>query len=232
MGFCDPLKIESLKLGIIILGILLIGCNSEEAQPSSRKTNQEITTNNRNTNKNIEFQNGDLIFHTSRSSQSEAIQLATNSKYSHMGIIYQNGNDFFVYEAVQSVKITELKEWIDRGQNGEFVVKRLKNSEDILTEEGLQKMKSVGEKYLGKEYDYLFEWSDDKIYCSELVWKIYKESFDIEIGELERFGDFNLSDKIVQRKVKERYGNEVPEEELVITPDRMFHSDKLITIIE
>ena len=149
-----------------------------------------------------------------------------------MGIIYQNGNDFFVYEAVQSVKITELKEWIDRGQNGEFVVKRLKNSEDILTEEGLQKMKSVGEKYLGKEYDYLFEWSDDKIYCSELVWKIYKESFDIEIGELERFGDFNLSDKIVQRKVKERYGNEVPEEELVITPDRMFHSDKLITIIE
>ena len=33
------------------------------------------------------IKNGDIIFQTSKSSQSKAIQLATNSKYSHMGII-------------------------------------------------------------------------------------------------------------------------------------------------
>src|SRR5690606_5876902 len=36
------------------------------------------------------IQNGDIIFQTSKSSQSQAIQLATKSKYSHMGIIYES----------------------------------------------------------------------------------------------------------------------------------------------
>jgi len=58
------------------------------------------------------LQNGDLIFQTSLSSQSMAIQLATKSKYSHCGLIYKNGNDFFVFEAVHPVKRTPLDEWI------------------------------------------------------------------------------------------------------------------------
>jgi hypothetical protein len=63
-----------------------------------------------------------------------------------------------------------------------------------------------------------------------LVWKIYKEAFDIEIGELEKIADFDLSNEIVQKKVKERYGNEIPKEELVITPDRMFHAKNLVRV--
>ena len=42
-------------------------------------------------------------------------------------------------------------------------------------------MKTIGRKYLGRDYDLRFEWSDDKIYCSELVWKIYKEAFNIAL---------------------------------------------------
>lgn len=49
----------------------------------------------------------------------------------------------------------------------------------------MKKMKKVGEKYIGKDYDLYFEWSDSRIYCSELVWKIYKESIGLEIGNLE-----------------------------------------------
>jgi hypothetical protein len=37
-----------------------------------------------------DFKNGDLIFQISTSGQSKAIQLATHSKYSHCGILYQN----------------------------------------------------------------------------------------------------------------------------------------------
>ncbi len=217
---------------IIIIGILLIGCNSKETEPTSQKTVEEIIEKKDNSNKEVEFQNGDLIFHTSRSNQSQAIQIATNSKYSHMGIIYKEDDGFFVCEAVQPVKITELNEWKNRGENGRYVVKRLKNSDKILTEEGIEKMKIKEKKYLGKDYDLRFEWSDDKIYCSELVWKIYKEAFNIEIGKLERFGDFDLSDKTVQTKVKERYGDKIPKDELVITPDRMFNAENLMTIKE
>ncbi len=176
--------------------------------------------------------NGDIIFQTSKSRQSKAIQLATNSKYSHMGIIYENNGDFFVYEAVQPVKLTPLKEWISRGVNGHYVIKRLKNADKILTAKVLEKMKSVGEKYKGKPYDIYFEWSDDKIYCSELVWKIYKEAVDIEIGKLERLSDFDLSSEIVQSKMNERYDNNIPMEEKVISPAAIFNSDKLEVVIQ
>ena len=60
------------------------------------------------------LRDGDIIFHESRSSQSRAIQLATKSRYSHMGILYRERNQWFVYEAVQPVKSTPLHDWIRR----------------------------------------------------------------------------------------------------------------------
>ena len=92
---------------------------------------------------NNELKDGDLIFQTSRSSQSKAIQLATNSKYSHCGIVFKEGDSFYVFEAVQPVKRTPLAEWIARGEKGEFVVKRLKNAEQTLTPDVIQKMKEI-----------------------------------------------------------------------------------------
>ena len=78
-----------------------------------------------------EIKNGDLIFQTSLSRQSKAIQLATKSKYSHCGLIYKDGNDFYVFEAVQPVKQTPLDKWIARGQDGKYVIKRLKNADQV-----------------------------------------------------------------------------------------------------
>jgi hypothetical protein len=61
-----------------------------------------------------QLQDGDIIFHESRSSQSAAIQLATKSRYSHMCLLYQNDGYWFVFEAVQPVKLTPLATWIAR----------------------------------------------------------------------------------------------------------------------
>jgi len=68
---------------------------------------------------------GDIIFQESLSDQSKAIQLAAKSKYSHMGIIFIKDNQYFVFEAVQPVKLTPLKDWINAGANHHYVVKRL-----------------------------------------------------------------------------------------------------------
>jgi hypothetical protein len=178
------------------------------------------------------LENGDIIFQTSKSNQSRAIQIATNSKYSHMGIIYWQGVNLYVYEAAQHVKLTELSTWIDRGENRKCVVKRLVNSKTILTPVNLAKMKSVGNKFLNKDYDLYFEWSDEKIYCSELVWKIYKEALNIEIGRLEKLRDFNLDSPMVREKMNERYDDKIPLDEVVISPSSMFNSDKLKLVIE
>jgi hypothetical protein len=42
--------------------------------------------------------------------------------------------------------------------------------------DALKKMKEAGKLYEGKPYDLYFEWNDEIIYCSELVWKIYKNA--------------------------------------------------------
>ena len=62
-----------------------------------------------------QLRDGDLIFHTSQSAQSRAIQLATHSAWSHCGIVYKHGATWQVFEAVQPVKLTSLAEWVARG---------------------------------------------------------------------------------------------------------------------
>lgn len=179
---------------------------------------------------NAPLKNGDLIFHTSQSSQSQAIQLATKSKYSHCGIIYQEGEKYFVFEAIQPVKYTPLEQWIARGKDGKYVVKRLKNAAQVLNPEVLRKMKAVGEGFKGKNYDSTFEWSDDKIYCSELIWKVYQRATGLEIGKLDKLSSFDLSSEPVKKKMKERYGTKVPLNETVISPAAVFESELLITV--
>jgi len=177
-----------------------------------------------------EIKNGDLIFQTSLSAQSKAIQVATKSAYSHCGLIYKEGNDFYVYEAVQPVKRTPLKSWIARGQGGKFVIKRLKKADKVLTSTVLTKMKQIGDGFNGKNYDLTFEWSDDKVYCSELIWKVYQRATGIEIGKLQHLRDFDLKSEFVQKKMKERYGSKIPMDEPVISPAAIFDSELLVTV--
>jgi hypothetical protein len=77
-----------------------------------------------------------------------------------------------------------------------------------------------------------FEWSDDRIYCSELVWKIYQRALGVELGALQKIKEFNLKDPAVQQKMKERYGAHVPLEEPAISPVSMFGSSRLVTVLE
>ena len=179
---------------------------------------------------NDELKDGDIIFQTSLSNQSKAIQLATKSKYSHCGIIYKSGNDFYVFEAIQPVTTTPLSKWIARGENGKYVIKRLKNANSVLTPSTLKKLKEVGNEFKGKDYDLTFEWSDDKIYCSELIWKIYKSVTGIEVGKLDKLSDFDLTNSAVKSKMKERYAAKIPLNETVISPAAIFDSENLTTV--
>lgn len=174
-----------------------------------------------------ELQEGDIVFQNSYSSQSRAIQLATHSSYTHVGILFKKDQKWYVLEAVQPVKITVWSDWIKNGQKEHFVIKRLKNRDKSLTTNVLQKIKTIGYTYLGKNYDLYFGWSDERIYCSELVWKIYQQALGIELGKLEKLGSFDLSHPEVKQKLIERYGSQIPHNEWVISPQAIFASDKL-----
>ena len=176
------------------------------------------------------LQNGDLIFQTSLSTQSLAIQIATHSKYSHCGLIFKGKKDtsnWYVLEAVQPVKWTRLDKWIARGKGGNYVIKRVAIT---LSNETLGQLRTEGEKFLGKSYDLTFEWSDEKIYCSELIWKAYNRTNGLKIGELQQLQNFDLSNPIVKKKLSERYKGNIPLNETVISPVSVFNSDYLETI--
>jgi len=178
------------------------------------------------------IRDGDIIFQTSLSQQSEAIQLATHSKYSHCGLIFKrkSGQDeWCVLEAVQPVKWTPLTEWINRGEGGHFVIKRL-TTDPMIPQPMLDDLREIAESYIGKNYDLYFDWSDDKIYCSELVWKSFYKMNQFELGDLQKLSDFDLTNEVVKKKIEERYGDKIPMDEKVISPEAIFNSGLLKTV--
>lgn len=215
IGWCAPLfpQMQRTSFQWILLPILIFLLAACEADPD-RKVSRIAP----------DLRNGDLIFQTSTSRQSQAIQLATGSKYSHVGLIYKKGDRTLVLEAVQPVKLTPLNEWIDRGQDDHYVVKRLKNAEEILTNEVLDRMALLAQDHIGRDYDLHFEWSDERIYCSELVWKLYREAAGVELSKLQRLKDFDLSHPDVRSIMVERYGENFPLDEPVVSPAGLYDS--------
>jgi len=218
--------LSTLLIVLIVLGGLYAKRRYFDPSQRLNVANEEV----KELGENGEIRDGDIIFQTSLSRQSQAIQLATHSQYSHCGLIYKTDNSYFVYEAVQPVKLTSLSKWIAKGKNGKFVIKRLKNADEILTPSAINKMKQVGETFKGKNYDIYFDWSDEKIYCSELIWKIYDRSLGIKLGKLQKLKDFDLNNPIVKQTMYKRYGNNVPLNETVISPVSIYNSDLLKTV--
>jgi hypothetical protein len=176
------------------------------------------------------LQDGDIVFQTSMSTQSDALRIATASPYTHMGIVFVEDDGPIVLEAVGPVKLTPLGEWTRRGKDGRFVVKRLADARAVLTADAVARLRDAADRYTGKPYDAHFRWSDERIYCSELVWKVYKEATGVEIGDIQTFREFDLSDPVVSGKIEERFGDSIPMDEPVVTPASMFASKRLVTV--
>jgi Permuted papain-like amidase enzyme, YaeF/YiiX, C92 family len=148
-----------------------------------------------------------------------------------MGVILYRDGGACVLEAVATVRCTPLTRWIARGRSGHFVVKRLK-APAMLSPKAVAALHDEGRRLEGRPYDSAFGWSDDMVYCSELVWKVYDRALGIHIGELQRLRDFNLMDPVVKAKLEQRYGSHIPLDEPVIAPSTMFSSPLLETVAQ
>ena len=179
-----------------------------------------------------DLQAGDIIFQSLDTPGGEAIRLATESSFSHCGVLYKQDGQWFVYEAIGPVKLTPLFEWIDRGRHAEYEIKRLRNAAEILDAQTLAKMFEIGRQFVGKAYDPQFKWSDARMYCSELVWKIYRRGAGISLGNLRTLEDYKLDHPSVQEVLRQRYGDAPPYQELMIAPATIYRSDKLETVVK
>jgi len=174
----------------------------------------------------VKLKTGDILFITSASGQGKAIQLATKSKYTHVGIVFVENGNTYVYHAVEPVMKSTLDEFLQYSSDGKYTVKRLKDS-TILKSADIEKMRQAALKLVGKHYDIYFNWNDEEWYCSEFIWKLYQRNCSLEIGKLRPLKDFDLSSKEVQTIMKKRYGNKIPYNEMMISPQDMFESTLL-----
>lgn len=182
---------------------------------------------------NYRPQAGDLIFQVSGSRQAEAVRLATGATYGHVGIVFMVGGKPQIIEAGgTSVHYTSIDGFIKRTGDQRYVVKRLRNANSALTAERIQAMQTMAEGFKGVAYDRAFNWSDTEMYCTELAWKVYKRTLNVELGALRTLGEFNLSHPKVKALLAERYGESIPVNEKVISPADLFSSRALETVYE
>jgi len=55
---------------------------------------------------------------------------------------------------------------------------------------------------------------------------------NIQVGNMQQMKEFNLSDPIVSQNLKERYGTRIPLNEPVISPEAIYISDRLETVMK
>ena len=194
---------------ILSLILSLLACNVELESP---------------TPDSADVRSGDIIFQVSSSSQAPAIALASGSPITHVGLIAVEGGRVTVVEAVEPVREVPIEQFIDHG--GMWGVYRLKDQPN--DPKWSSKVVRSARSMKGKHYDSLFQWNDDRIYCSELGWKAFVKGAGIELTEPQRLGELNLSLPPVQALIKKRMGGRAPNlDERIVTPASLHTSGKL-----
>lgn len=176
------------------------------------------------------LKDGDIVFQSGHRGQAKAIKAATESEWTHVGVVFQKNQQWWVLEAVQPVKYTKLQDFIKRSPSS-FHARRLKDTSPI-NSVSLAKAQSWGLQQLNKPYDLKFLWDDERLYCSELVWKIYKHSTDIELCQPRPMESYNLSDPTVAALVKKRFGSieNLPKDSPTVAPSDLAASHLLIEV--
>lgn len=170
------------------------------------------------------WRDGDVVLQTSASPQSTAIQVATGSPYSHAGLVEVAPDGVFVIEALGKVSRTPIAAWIRRGDGRRYTALRKRE----LSPEAGAAVVGAARAFLGKKYDARFEWSDDRIYCSELVAKAYQRGANLGAGRMQRVRDLNIGPILAAAKA--RYGDRLPLDREVLTPASLAEDPGFVTV--
>lgn len=172
------------------------------------------------------LQTGDIVFQYTGGEQGVAVEAATGSKFTHCGVVFEQDGRLYVLEAVQPVSVVPLKQF--RKRSNIFHARRLKDMNQ-LNGPALRKALAWGQEQIGKDYDPLFQWDDENLYCSELVWKIYEKSTGLKLCEPKTFKSYFLDKPVVRRVIEKRYGDisKLPPKEPVVAPSDLAKSPLL-----
>jgi uncharacterized protein YycO len=131
---------------------------------------------------NAQFENFDIILSKGNSFHSRLINLFNYSadNYSHVGVVIKEGNKAFVLHSTpdgtksNGIRYDSLQTFVSLSNVNEYLILRYPD----ISPASQDKVFAEFSKYKSKAYpfDYDFNNKDQsKIYCSELIWLIFKD---------------------------------------------------------
>lgn len=169
-----------------------------------------------------EPQVGDVVFQSLGSNAvTDLIAGSTHSPFTHCGMVVLREGRWHVLEAIGPVREIPLADWIAQGQRGGVAVFRLRAE----FQSSVPKFVESARTFLGRPYDPYYRFDDERIYCSELVFKAWRSATGTELGRVRKVRELDWEP---YRAVIERIERgPVPLERELITPRDLSEAPQL-----
>ena len=167
-------------------------------------------------------QEGDVVFQSlPHNPLIDAIEGATDSPFSHCGILHRAKDGWMVIEAIGPVKETALSAWITQGREKKYTAYRLQDKYRPKVPAFIQ----AAQTYEGRPYDIHYDIDDAAIYCSELIYKAFLRATGEEMGHLQMLGQLNWMP--YSGVIQQIEGGKLPLERKMITPRALSEAPQL-----
>jgi len=188
-------------------------------------------------------QTGDIVFQDgSKTDFNDAVKNVTSSwdgrHFSHCGIVFIDSTkevpEIYVIEALfEGVQATLFSDFLlrntDKNNNPKVVVGRINDSLNYSIPAAIENAK----KMIGADYDFAFDFENDKYYCSELIYFSFFDRYGNHIFETNPMTFINQKTQQTDEnwiEYFEKLGIEIPEGKEGISPGGISKS-KFLTII-
>ena len=169
-----------------------------------------------------EPQEGDILFQPlPRVELVRAIEGMTGSPYSHCGVVVREDGKWLVIESIGQVRKTSLFRWVLRGRRGRSAAYRLKEPYQRHISQFINELYP----FLGRPYDWGYRMDDEYLYCSELIYKAYRNATGEELGVLVKLGDMDW--KPFEGTIRKYEHGPPPLDREMITPRHLSEAEQL-----
>ena len=172
---------------------------------------------------------GDIIVQDIQNATGDLMREAMPAEWTNIGIIFRRDADgaMVVMDVIGKVRLTPLPEWISAGRENKVALYRLKDGENQLVPKNVKKLRVACKPFKSTPADRYFGWSDDELYSSELVWKVYQNGLGISLCPLRKLNTLSLGGEKVKPLITKKYGAVVPATEYAVTIADIYSSPQL-----